>query len=54
VGISVNKSLDDFFNSLCNKVVEVNGKKVFFTKNKNDLYNRALEYAVEHINEWMK
>lgn len=53
VALSVNKSLDDFFSELCKRVIEVDGKKVYFTKNKNDIYNRALEYAIEHINEWM-
>lgn len=52
VTLSVNKSLDDFMLLRSKKVIEVNGQKIYSSRNKNDVYNRALEYAVEHCDEW--
>ena len=54
ISISVHPDLDDLFGKLSHKVIEINGQKLQFTKSKNDIYNRALEYAVEHIEEWFK
>lgn len=54
ISLSVNKDLDDLFDKVSRKVIEVDGQKVVFTKSKTDIYNRALEYAVENINEWLR
>jgi hypothetical protein len=54
ISLSVNKDLDDLFEKVSKKIIEVDGTKVVFTKSKTDIYNRALEYAVENINEWLK
>jgi len=54
ISLSVNKDLDDLFDKVSKKIIEVDGTKVVFTKSKTDIYNRALEYAVENINEWLK
>lgn len=54
ISLSVNKDLDDLFEKVSKKVIEVDGQKVVFTKSKTDIYNRALEYAVENINEWLR
>lgn len=54
ISLSVNRDLDELFEKLSKKVIEVDGQKVVFTKSKTDIYNRALEYAVENINEWLK
>lgn len=52
--MSVTEDLDDLFSKLSKRVIEVDGQKVHFTKTKNDIYNRALEFAVEHVNEWLR
>lgn len=54
VSISVHPDLDELFIRLSQKIIEVDGEKLKFTKSKNDIYNRALEYAVEKIDEWFK
>jgi len=52
VSISMNKSMQDFFKEHSSKVIEVNGKKIYSSKTMNDVINNALEFAVEHVNEW--
>lgn len=52
VTLSVNKSLHDFMKSRASKVIEVNDKKIYSSKTVNDVYNRALEFAIERVNEW--
>ena len=54
ISLSVNKDVDLLFEKISKKIIEVNGQKILFSKSKNDIYNRALEYAIEHINEWGK
>ena len=52
VTLSVNKSVDDFMKLRSNKVIDVDGKKIYSSRTKNEVYNRAIEYAIEHCNEW--
>lgn len=52
ITLSVNKSVDDFMAVRSSKVIDVDGHKVYTSKTKNDVYVRAIEYAIEHCNEW--
>lgn len=54
VSLSINKSLHGFFKGLTSKVIEIDGKKIHSSRTVNEMYNRALEYAIENINEWDK
>ena len=52
VTLSVNKSVDDFMARRSSKVIEVDGRKIYSSRTKNEVYARAIEYAIEHCNEW--
>lgn len=52
VSISINADVDRLFERLCSRVVEVDGEKIVFSTTKNEVYNKALEYAIKNINEW--
>jgi len=52
VTLSLNKSVDDFMAYRSSKIIEVDGRKVYTSRNKNDVYARAIEFAIEHCNEW--
>ena len=52
VSISINKDIDQLFERLTTKVIEVEGQKINVTRSKNELYNKAIEYAIENINDW--
>lgn len=52
ISLSINKDVDDFFESLRFKVIVIDGKKIQLTNTKNEIYNRALEYAMIKINDW--
>jgi len=54
VTISVSRDVEGLFQQLTQKTIEINGKKILFKKSRNEIYNRAIEYAIEHINEWAK
>lgn len=54
VSLTVEQDLDEFFEKLCHKVLEIDDKQLHFKKSKNDVYNRALEYSLEHVNEWYR
>jgi hypothetical protein len=54
VSISIPYSMDQFFERARNKIIEVGSERVELTKTKNDLINRALEYALAHAEEWLK
>lgn len=53
VSISIDKGIDDFFQKHINKVINIEGHEILITKSKNQLYNLALEYALENANEWL-
>ena len=52
VSLSINKDIDSLFDRLTTKVIEVEGQKINVSRTKNDIYNKAIEYAIENINEW--
>ena len=52
VTLSVNRSLDDFMLQRSKKIIEVDGQKIYTSRTKNDIYSRALEFAIENCNEW--
>ena len=54
ISLTVEQDLDDFMEKLCHKVLEIDDKVLHFKKSKNDVYNRALEFAIEHLNDWYK
>jgi len=54
VHLSINREIDDLMSGFTHRVVEVDNKKAVFTRTKNELYVRALEYAFININEWLK
>ena len=53
VNLSVDSSIDDFFESFRHKRVNIDGKEVKLTKKKNDLYVDALHFAIEHADKWL-
>jgi len=54
INLSVNTDIHDLFKKLTVKEIMVNDNKVMITKTLTDVYNRALEFAVENVNEWWK
>lgn len=54
VTLSVYPDIDKLFEELAHKVIEINDEKINIRRSKNDVYNRAIEFAVEHIDDWMK
>jgi len=52
VTLSVNKSVDDFMARRSSKIIEVDGRKIYTSRTKNEVYSRAIEFAIEHCNEW--
>lgn len=52
VTLSVNRSVDDFMAHRSSKIIEVDGQKIYTSRTKNDVYLRAIEYAIENCNEW--
>jgi len=52
VTISVNRDVENLMLRLSTKTIVVNNEKIMFKKSRNEIYNKALEYAIENINEW--
>lgn len=45
--------MDEFFENCTHKIIVIDDKEVKITKSKNFLYNLALEYALENVNDWL-
>ena len=54
INLSVNKEVHTLFQELTIKEIEVAGRKISIKRQLTDIYNRALEYAVENIDEWLR
>lgn len=53
VSISVDRGIDEFFDKCTKKVINIDGHEVIVTKSKNELYNLALQFALEHADHWL-
>ncbi len=54
ITLSVNEEVHDLFRELTIKEIEVGGRRISIKRPLTDIYNRALEYAVENIGEWLR
>lgn len=56
VSLRVPKSVDDFFERISTKSITIEGVEgsVLLRKHKSDMYLQALEYALEHAEDWLR
>ena len=54
ISISISKDIDDYLSKCANKIINIDGTELETGKSKNQLYNDALEYAMENMNEWFR
>jgi len=53
VTISIPKSMDQFFERVSRKVIQVGEERIELKKKKTAVLVRALEYSLEHAEEWI-
>ena len=53
LSISIDKDIDLFLRKCTDKVIEIGNEKINIHKSKNELYNDALKYALEHADDWL-
>lgn len=54
INLGVNNDVHDLMKKLTIKEIEVEGNKVAIKRGLTDVYNWALEYAIQHLDEWSR
>ena len=53
VSISVDKDIDDFMERMRTKIINIDGQEIRMNRKKSEIYSKALEYAMEHADDWV-
>lgn len=53
VSISVDIDIDNFMEKMRTKVINIDGQEICMQRKKSEIYQKALEYAMENADQWV-